>query len=174
MDDRALRAFKADYPVHLERCDAVEFLKRFDFKSAGRVLIYADPPYLHETRTSNKRYRYEYSNRDHRRLIAALRAAPASVMLSGYPSKLYDALLSDWRSVEFQVMTHGGPATEKLWMNFRANGAHWATFAGTDSTDRQRIKRKAARWAKNYRALPPAERTAVLAALMETHRGKLE
>ena len=33
-------------------------------------------------------------------------------------------------------------------------------------TDRQRIKRKAANWGKRYQALPPAERLAVLAAVM--------
>jgi len=35
------------------------------------------------------------------------------------------------------------------------------------STDRQRIKRKAQRWGKNYKALPRTERLAVLAAMME-------
>jgi hypothetical protein len=44
---------------------------------------------------------------------------------------------------------------------------HWASFAGKNFTDRQRIKRKAQRWGKNYQALPKTERLAVLAALME-------
>jgi DNA adenine methylase len=70
-------------------------------------------------------------------------------------------------------LTRGVVRTEKLWMNFRANAGHWATFAGTNKTDRQRIKRRAARWAANYRALAPAERIAVLAALMETHQDDL-
>jgi site-specific DNA-adenine methylase len=30
-----------------------EFLRCFDYASAGRVLIYSDPPYLPETRTSS-------------------------------------------------------------------------------------------------------------------------
>jgi DNA adenine methylase len=36
-----------------------------------------------------------------------------------------------------------------------------------DFTDRQRIKRKAARWQRMYRELPVGERMAVLAAVME-------
>ena len=41
--------------------DTVEFLHRFNYVFAGRVLIYADPSYLHQTRSSSARYRYEYS-----------------------------------------------------------------------------------------------------------------
>lgn len=173
IDRKALDAFEPTYPVRLWHGDAVTFLKHLNFKPAGRVLIYADPPYLHETRTSQQRYAYEYTASDHRKLIAVLKSVPASVILSGYPSKLYDKLLPDWRTIEFQAMTRGGVRTEKLWMNFEANAVHWATFAGVNRTDRQRIKRKAARWAKNYRALLPTERVAILAALMETHQGEL-
>ena len=63
-------------------------------------------------------------------------------------------------------MTRGGPRTEKAWMNYSADAAHWAAFAGKNFTDRQRIKRKADNWAQRYQAMPPAERLAVLAALM--------
>jgi hypothetical protein len=56
--------------------------------------------------------------------------------------------------------------TEKLWFNFTPDRVHWATCAGKNCTDRQRIKRKAAGWGRRYQALPAAERLAVLAALM--------
>lgn len=42
--------------LFIDVADAVQFLRGFDFSSAGRVLVYADPPYLHETRTSAARY----------------------------------------------------------------------------------------------------------------------
>jgi len=38
----------------------------------------------------------------------------------------------------------------------------WASYAGEDFTDRQRIKRKAQSWAKRYQAMPRAERLAVM------------
>ncbi|MCG6868306.1 MAG: hypothetical protein LJE91_06100 [Gammaproteobacteria bacterium] len=84
-----------------------------------------------------------------------LKSLPCRVILSGYPSTLYDGMLEDWNCVALQTMTWGGPRTEKLWYNYDIDRAHWATYAGKDFTDRQRIKRKAERWAKNYQALPP-------------------
>ncbi|EOI6866759.1 DNA adenine methylase [Yersinia enterocolitica] len=157
-------------PVSVINEDAVDYLEKFDFARAGRVLIYADPPYLLETRTSHARYKHEYTVDDHRRLIAALRDIPACVMISGYPSDLYDELLGDWRSIQFQVMTRGGPRTEQLWMNYPTGAAYSATFAGRDYIDRQRIRRKALRWASNYANLSANEQLAILSALLETHQ----
>ncbi|WP_337263426.1 MULTISPECIES: DNA adenine methylase [unclassified Serratia (in: enterobacteria)] len=161
-------AFTHNLPhVSLVNTDAVDYLDFFDFSRAGRVLIYADPPYLASTRTSNARYRHEYTDDDHRKLIAKLRNVPANVMISGYPSALYDDLLSDWRSIQFQVMTRGGPRTEQLWMNFPEQAAYSAAYAGTDYIDRQRIKRKAERWAAKYRELPPGEQLAILTEMLK-------
>ena len=145
--------------------DAFTFLDGYDYASCGRTLIYADPPYLHSTRTSAKRYRHELTEDDHGALLRRLLLAPASFILSGYPSALYDQLLSGWRSREFQAMTRGGPHRKAV-VQFRAVRRALASYAGTDFTDRQRIKRKAARWARMYAELPPGERLAVLAALL--------
>ena len=41
--------------LHLYHGDAVDFLEREDFTQHGRVLVYSDPPYLLETRTSRAR-----------------------------------------------------------------------------------------------------------------------
>jgi DNA adenine methylase len=148
--------------------DCVAWLQGADLRHAGRVLVYADPPYVLTTRTSNKRYRHDYTDADHERLASCLTSLPANVavMISGYPSALYDRLFAGWRTVEFQVMTRGGVRTEKLWMNYPADSAHWSTYAGRDRTDRQRIKRKAARWRRMFDALTPGERLAILAALI--------
>jgi DNA adenine methylase len=166
-DPEVLAAFEPPYPVELVCGDCDEYLQAFDFGAAGRVLVYDDPPYLLTTRTSRRRYRYDYTIADHRRLLDRDRRLPAAVMISGYPSALYDDALPGWRTLEFQVMSRGGVRTEKLWMNYPANAVHWATFAGSNFTDRQRIKRKAMRWATNYRDLPPAERLAVLSAVLQ-------
>ncbi len=47
-----------------------------------------------------------------------------------------------------------------------APGCHWHACAGRNFTDRQRIRRNAESWARRYRAMPPGERLAVLAAVM--------
>ena len=144
-------------------------LERIDYSYAGRVLIYADPPYLHETRSSSARYRCEYSVKDHERLLTRLRDLPdnVSVILSGYPSGFYDRMLHDWRAREFQAMTRGGVRTEKIWMNYQEGRAYSHTFAGKNYNDRYRIKRKAQRWKEKFAALPPAERLAIMVALGE-------
>ena len=68
--------------------------------------------------------------RNHRRRPAAKRSARSVrelncyVVLSGYPSPLYDELYADWRKTDFDIANHaaGGKKkareTERLWMNF--------------------------------------------------------
>ena len=165
IDPEALSQFDCSYPVHLVDGCAHQFLTHRDY--SGSELIYCDPPYLRETRTSRRKYRFEYTTQDHTALLELLRTLPCSIILSGYPSSLYDDLLGDWHTIELQAMTRGGPRTEKLWYNFDIDRRHWSSYAGKNFTDRQRIKRKAQRWAMKYRALPNAERLAVLAAIMQ-------
>jgi DNA adenine methylase len=172
LNQSALEKFQCDYQVELVHGCAHRFLADFDYR--GRVLVYCDPPYLHSTRTTDRRYRYkfEYEERDHIELLRVLKSLPCAVILSGYPSDLYDQELPGWRSLELQVMNQAGVRTEKVWFNFEPDRVHWARYAGKNFTDRQRIKRKAASWAERYRALPPGERLAVLAAVMAVEAGE--
>lgn len=165
LNPRPLSAFQCPYPVHLVNGCAHQFLSTYDYR--GGELVYCDPPYLAHTRTSARKYRFDYTQQDHIELLTLLKSLPCPVILSGYPSSLYDDLLGQWNTLQLQVMNQGGVRTEQLWYNFTVDRVHWASFAGRNFTDRQRIKRKAQRWGKNYQALPKAERLAVLAALME-------
>lgn len=159
-----------DGEAELIEGDCLAFLRTFDYKAAGRVFVYLDPPYLLCTRTSRRRYRFEFSSAtEHEELLRLVLGLPAMFMISGYRSDLYNDLLRGWRSIEFQVMSRGGPRTEVAWMNYDDQAVHWASFAGRDFTDRQRIRRKAARWAANYAELPAGERQAILAALLQVH-----
>jgi site-specific DNA-adenine methylase len=164
LNPKALAKFECSYPVQLINDCAHRFLSDYEYQ--GTELIYSDPPYLLSTRTSGRRYRFDYDEADHIELVELLKRLPCHVMLSGYPSALYDKLLDGWRSLELQVMNQGGVRTEKIWFNFPVDRLHWAGYAGKNFTDRQRVKRKAANWAKRYQALPRAERLAVLAAMM--------
>jgi site-specific DNA-adenine methylase len=165
IDPEALSSFDCPYPVHLVNGCAHHYLTHHDY--SGAELIYCDPPYLTETRTSHRKYRFEYTIQDHIALLELLKRLPCHIILSGYPSSLYDDLLCDWHTITLQVMTRGGPRTEKLWFNYDIDRTFWASYAGKNFTDRQRIKRKAQRWGKKYQALPNAERLAILAAIME-------
>jgi len=164
IDPRALAEFECDYPVQRVNGCAHRFLGEYDYQ--GTELIYSDPPYLLHTRTSGRKYRFDYEEADHIELLTLLKSLPCNVILSGYPSALYDDLLGEWRSLELQVMNQGGVRTEKLWFNFTPDRVYWASYAGKNFTDRQRVKRKAANWGKNYRALPRAERLAVFSTML--------
>ena len=163
-DALALGRFECMYPVERVHGCAHRFLAEYDYR--GRELVYSDPPYLQSTRSSSRRYRFDYDECDHVALLELLASLPCQVMVSGYPSSLYDDLLSGWRSVELQVMNQAGVRTEKIWFNFRVDRVHWASYAGKNFTDRQRIKRKAQSWGRRYEGMPRTERVAVLAAMM--------
>jgi len=171
LDPKPLAAFDCDHPVEKVHGCARGFLSTYDYR--GRELVYCDPPYLRHIRTSGRRYRFDYEEQDHVALLELLKGLPCSVILSGYPSSLYDELLPDWRTLELQVMNQGGVRTEKLWFNFTPERVHWPRYAGKNFTDRQRIKRKAENWAKRYQALPHAERLAVLSAMMAVEAGEM-
>lgn len=164
LDERALGEFACDYPVQLVQGCAHRFLAEYPYR--GRELVYSDPPYLKHLRSSGRGYRFDYEERDHIELLSLLGQLPCQVILSGYPSELYQQLLPSWQSIELQVMNQGGVRTEKLWFNFSVDQVHWPRYAGKNHTQRQCIKRKAQSWSRRYAALPPAERLAVLAAMM--------
>ncbi len=169
-NESALEKFQCEYPVELVHGCAHRFLADFDYR--GRELVYCDPPYLRSTRSSERRYRFDYEEQDHLELLRLLKSLPCQVILSGYPSAVYDEWLVGWRSFELQVMNQGGVRTEKVWFNFSPDRVHWARYAGKDHTDRQRIKRKAESWAQRYRDLPPGERLAVLSGLLAVEAGE--
>ena len=144
LDGAALAGFSCAWPVELVHGCCHRFLEAFDFD--GSELVYSDPPYLRHTRKSARRYRHDYEDADHVALLALLGRLPCRVMISGYPSALYDEHLAGWRSLSLQVMNQAGVVTEKLWFNFAPDRLHWARFAGRNFTDRQRIKRRAESW----------------------------
>lgn len=47
---------------------------------------------------------------DHERLAAVLHSTPAAVVLSGYPSPLYDRLYGDWHTTDLATMAHSSNA----------------------------------------------------------------
>ena len=152
--------------------DAVEWLAetRFGMNPAD-VVVYCDPPYLRSVRSCQRDYyRHEFASADdHRRLLAVLRALPARVILSGYPSELYNRELSEWRTVTFQTITHRGrTVTECLWLNFPEPFAlHDYRWLGQNFRERERIKRKKSRWHRRLLAMPMLERAAIVETIAE-------
>lgn len=146
----------------------IEFLRSYPF--AGRELVYCDPPYVRSTRSSPRDlYRYEMADVDHRRLLRVLEALPCLVMVSGYWSALYAEALRGWSHVTYHAPTRGGRvATEWLWFNFpEPVELHDYRYLGRDFRERERIKRKKARWVARLARMPLLERQALLGAIRE-------
>jgi len=107
--------------VSLECRPALDVIR--DYGRDPDMLLYLDPPYLGSTRTgSNDGYAIEMRDEQaHMDLAAALHDCAASVVLSGYPSPLYDALYADWTRHQAATWTGQGnqraARTEVAWCN---------------------------------------------------------
>lgn len=110
--------------VLVENMDAVKLIRREDTPT---TFYYIDPPYLKgegEARKTDDLYQHEVTREQHVELLSTLRGVQGKVMLSGYPSDLYDASLHDWRVVDFELPNNlaggktKGREIERLWMNY--------------------------------------------------------
>ncbi len=149
--------------------DGIAFLDHYKFR--GDEFAYCDPPYLLAARAQRGRayYEHEWADAMHRRFLRVAKAINCRVAISGYHSPLYDDELSDWRRIEFEVMTRGGTkALEVLWMNYpRPTVLHDFSFVGENWRARWNIRRKIRRGISDLLGMPPLERNAVFHALTE-------
>lgn len=108
--------------VVVESKDAKAVMAQHD---APTTLHYVDPPYVFDTRADlAKDYAHELTDEDHSELLTFLRGLRGMVILSGYPSALYDDALSDWRRIERKALADGArERTEVLWINPAATDA---------------------------------------------------
>lgn len=96
--------------VLIENIPAVDLIRRED---APGTLFYCDPPYLHESRKATAAYAFEMTGVDHQELLDVLRQCKGKVMLSGYPSELYDRTLADWNRHMFNLPNNAANGKEK-------------------------------------------------------------
>lgn len=149
--------------------DAISFLKSYNWQ--GDEFVYADPPYLMETRKSKRKlYNAEYGDTvQHEELLTVLRSLPCMVALSGYQSSLYASVLATWRTIHFQTMTRGGkPATEWLWMNYdEPQALHDYRYLGENFREREKITRQKRRWHARLKRMTSLQRYALLSSIAE-------
>jgi DNA adenine methylase len=102
--------------AQIECIDAEKLIRAYN---SPRTLIYADPPYLKNTRRNSGLYRVEMgADDDHLKLLSALKEHKGPVILSGYNSEMYERELIGWdkRSTTARV-EKGLAATEVIWIN---------------------------------------------------------
>lgn len=101
--------------VVIENKDAVGVMLQQD---SPQALHYVDPPYVHQARHTDKGYRHEMTDDQHREIAAVLHELSGMVVLSGYHTELYDELYRDWQRVERRAYADGAtPRVEVLWLN---------------------------------------------------------
>jgi DNA adenine methylase len=106
--------------VEIHHGVALELIRLHD---GAETLYYLDPPYLPESRTARKAYAHEMSSEDHSALLECITRVRGMVILSGYPSALYDHALASWERHEVEMANHSGQTktkerrTEVLWLN---------------------------------------------------------
>jgi DNA adenine methylase len=101
---------------------ALEVIRQQD---GPRTLFYLDPPYPHGTRTARDAYtQFEMTTADHQELLDLIRQCKGKVMISSYPSRMYDLALVDWNRHDLDIANHAASGkkkdreTEVLWCNF--------------------------------------------------------
>jgi DNA adenine methylase len=168
--------------IDVHQADALEAVRnKYSASSAfwlqndpARTLIYADPPYLQSSRKSKARiYQFEMFERsEHIELLDLLAAVPARVMISGYSNPLYNAKLRHWRREEIPTTNRAGQRViEIVWLNFpEPFELHDYEHVGTDFRDRWRIEKRRRNWRKNWLAMPPLERYAILGCIEQARR----
>ncbi len=140
------------------------------------LLVYIDAPYLPETRVKKKIYRYEMTFEDHVRLLTSAVNCRCSVVISGYSSELYESTLKGWNRYSRWVQTRGTPREEILWTNrdpVSSSVVMEYSELGESFRERERINRKAQRWASRLMTMPPGERRAVMLRMIDANFGRI-
>lgn len=108
----------------IERLQGVVILNRdacdvMSGHDGPETLHYVDPPYVLDTRSDTSAdYAHELSDSDHENLLDFLNGLKGMVVLSGYPSELYDGRLGGWARMDRRALADGAAErTECLWLN---------------------------------------------------------
>lgn len=113
--------------VQIDRTDALDVLAQVARADDPNLAVYADPPYLMSTRNGSK-YASEIGVEHHEKMLSTLLELPGPVILSGYPSEMYDTALDGWHRIALDRKANGQAGkgssvnrTEVLWLNFQPN-----------------------------------------------------
>lgn len=116
-EERLLAVAERMRSVQIEHDDALKVIRRFD---GPDTIHYCDPPYVSTTRTSGSGYACELSVEGHQALLDTMLDVQGKVVLSGYPSPLYERELEPrgWKRVSRESRTRDPKAkrTECLWI----------------------------------------------------------
>ena len=101
--------------AQIENQDALRLIDRYNKEE---VFIYADPPYLLDTRKGYL-YEHEMTDEQHIELLTKLLDFKGKVMISGYDNELYNQMLAGWSKAQTNAVAEFSvKRVETIWMNY--------------------------------------------------------
>lgn len=133
--------------------------------------VFADPPYLIETRRNGRLYygAQEWSDPDHLFFLEYMKACKAMVMITHPICAMYENALEGWHKEPFDYRGHQGMVNDCLWRNYdhKAMQLHNYGALGEGFVERQAIKRQRKNIVRKFEKLDPHIRWALIDALKE-------
>lgn len=126
VEERAAEVHRRLQGIKIREADALDVLE--EKGTDGDRFIYVDSPYLPETLGASKQlYQVHFQTQEHQRMLELAKNAKAKIMISGYPSRLYDeTLLTDprWKSYVLATPRRTSSPRDKtlgceiIWVNY--------------------------------------------------------
>lgn len=112
--------------IRLQNCAVLcaDFKNVLPIWDEENTLLYLDPPPLRSTKPEAVTLDKELTVEDHIHLLHLAKNARGKIIISGYPSPLYNRTLKNWRCKKKNVVNHSSQAKTKerriecLWMNY--------------------------------------------------------
>jgi len=176
IDPDVIAQWKKYYPkeaTNIHCADAFDKLTDpyvFNYNDPKQVLIFLDPPYPLETRSSKRRYKNELTDEQHVKLLEWAVNAKYNIVISTYPNDLYASMLKDWNRTEyFSTDRRSNKRLEHLYFNFeKPTVLHQYTHIGNNYRERENIKRQITRWKNKFSKMSPLLQNAILNELNNT------
>jgi len=99
--------------VIITQKDAFELLEKYN---KNDVFFYLDPPYIHDTRTSNIRYNHEMTDQQHKELVKLCLESKAMIMMSCYDHEIYKPLKDKFMKIN--SIKNNGLYRECIYCNY--------------------------------------------------------
>jgi DNA adenine methylase len=153
--------------------DCMEWLPAYlkSVQDHTKVFIFVDPPYLLDSRKSKaKLYKNEMTDlATHKKLLRYLNTLQVNVLVSHYPSPVYDKYLKNWFTKDIVGRSRSGMTVERLYMNYQTpkDYLHEYTYLGENYREREAFKLMKKSFAFKFKRMKPMHRAALMELLKE-------